>query len=66
MSGNSATFLIVGVLMSALTVWGFATGDMPTKYLYGDRAKHPMWFWTSGVLNAALALVAFYFAWVER
>jgi hypothetical protein len=66
MTGNSVTFLIVGVVLSALTVWGFVTGDMPTKFFYGDRAKHPAWFWASSAINSALALIAFYCAWLER
>lgn len=65
MSGDSAFFLACGVVLSALVVWGLATGDMPTKYLYGDRAGHPKWFWATGAFNAALSLACIYLAWAE-
>ena len=65
MSEASAAFLLVGLLLSGILAWGFATGRMLSQYCVDDLEETPIHFWISGAVNALLALVCFYMAWVD-
>ena len=65
MSETSAAFLLIGILLIGTLVWGFATGKMLSQYFTDDREENPFWFWANGIVNAILALVCFYMAWVD-
>jgi hypothetical protein len=62
---ESAFFLILGAFFSVSLAWGLVTGHMPTKYRYGDRAKHPGWYWSAGAMNTLMAVTCFWMAWAK-
>jgi hypothetical protein len=65
MSDKSIGFLICGLLLSALLVGGLLTGKMLSRYFVDDRDEQPFWFWVNAAVNAVLALLSFYMAWVD-
>jgi hypothetical protein len=65
MSETSGAFLVLGLFLTGTLVWGLATGKMLSQYFVDDRQEHPLWFWTNAAVNAVLALVFLYMAWVD-
>ena len=65
MNETAAAFLALGLLFSAVLVFGVTTGKMLGKFTIEDRTDQPGFFWATAVANGLLALCCFYVAWAN-